>query len=78
MAYESIFSHITDNLEFRLEVMTPAAYGGSIIEELVAVPLTGTQSDKLIKRIYNEYFIKLKYHTIYKYTRVFSLQNMVL
>lgn len=58
MAYESIFSHITDNLEFRLEVMTPAAYGGSIIEELVAVPLTGTQSDKLIKGIYNEYYAK--------------------
>ncbi|XP_043675119.1 uncharacterized exonuclease C637.09 isoform X1 [Vespula pensylvanica] len=50
MAYESIFFHITNNLEFRLEVMTPAAYGGSIIEELVAVPLTGTQSDKLIKQ----------------------------
>ncbi|KAK2588916.1 hypothetical protein KPH14_001773 [Odynerus spinipes] len=50
MAYESIFSHITNNLEFHLEVMTAAAYGGSVIEELAAVPLTGTQSDKLIKQ----------------------------
>lgn len=50
MAYESIFSHIINNLQFRLEVMTPALYGGSLIEELAAVPLTGTQRDKLINR----------------------------
>lgn len=50
MAYESIFSHIKNNLEFCLEVVTPAAYGGSVIEELAAVPLTGTQSEKLIKQ----------------------------
>ncbi|XP_046826390.1 RNA exonuclease 1 isoform X1 [Vespa crabro] len=50
IAYRSIFSHITDDLEYRFEMMTPAAYNGSIIEELVAVPLTGTQSDKLIKQ----------------------------
>ncbi|XP_043494629.1 RNA exonuclease 5 isoform X3 [Polistes fuscatus] len=50
MSYESIFSSITDNLEFRLEVFTPASYGSTIIEELVAVPLTRTQSDKLVKQ----------------------------
>lgn len=49
-AYESIFSNITTNMSNRLEVVTPAAYGGSVIEELAAVPLTGTQSDRLIKR----------------------------
>ncbi|KAI4494208.1 hypothetical protein M0802_009077 [Mischocyttarus mexicanus] len=48
MAYESIFSNIKNNLEFRLEVFTPASYGSSIIEELVAVPLTRTQSVKLV------------------------------
>ncbi|XP_015609050.1 RNA exonuclease 1 isoform X2 [Cephus cinctus] len=50
MAYESMFSNITTNLEHRLELVTPAAYGGSIVEELAAVPLTGTQSDRLIKQ----------------------------
>lgn len=50
MAYESRFSNITNNLEFRLEVFTPASYGSTIIEELVAVPLTRTQSDKLVKQ----------------------------
>ncbi|XP_018362663.1 PREDICTED: putative RNA exonuclease NEF-sp [Trachymyrmex cornetzi] len=50
MAYESMFPHIVHNLKHRLEVITPAVYGASITEELAAVPLTGTQSDKLIKR----------------------------
>ncbi|XP_047354762.1 RNA exonuclease 5 isoform X2 [Vespa velutina] len=50
ITYKTIFSHIKDNLELHFEMMTPAAYNGSIIEELVAVPLTGTQSDKLIKQ----------------------------
>lgn len=40
-SYESIFTHIGNNLEHRLEMVTPAAYGGSVIEELAAVPLTG-------------------------------------
>lgn len=52
MAYESMFHHITTNMKHQLEVVTPAAYGGSVVEELVAVPLTGTQSDRLIKREY--------------------------
>lgn len=50
MAYESIFPHVVNNLKYHLEVVTPAAYGASIIEELAAVPLTGTQSDKLIRQ----------------------------
>ncbi|XP_012284439.1 RNA exonuclease 5 [Orussus abietinus] len=48
LAYESMFSNITAKLDFRLELVTPAAYGGSIVEELSAVPLTGTQSRRLI------------------------------
>lgn len=52
MAYENMFPHITNNLKYHLEVVTPAAYGASIIEELAAVPLTGTQSDKLIRSMY--------------------------
>ncbi|XP_046746061.1 small RNA degrading nuclease 5 isoform X3 [Diprion similis] len=49
-AYESMFTNITTNMAHRLEVVTPTAYGGSIIEDLAAVPLTGTQSDRLIKQ----------------------------
>lgn len=49
MAYESMFSNITSKLEHRLEVVTPTAYGGSVIEDLAAVPITGIQSDKLLK-----------------------------
>lgn len=52
MSYESMFPHIVNNLKHRLEVITPAVYRASIIEELAAVPLTGTQSDKLIRRMY--------------------------
>ncbi|XP_072754705.1 uncharacterized protein Rexo5 [Anoplolepis gracilipes] len=50
MAYESMFPHIVNNLKYRLEVITPAVYGASITEELATVPLTGTHSDKLIRR----------------------------
>ncbi|XP_011160098.1 RNA exonuclease 5 isoform X2 [Solenopsis invicta] len=50
MAYEDMFPHIVQNFKHRLEVITPTVYGASITEELAAVPLTGTQSDKLIKR----------------------------
>lgn len=53
MAYESMFPHIVHNLKHRLEVITPAVYGASITEELATVPLTGTQSNKLIKRMYS-------------------------
>lgn len=52
MAHESMLPHITNNLKYQLEVITPAIYGASITEELAAVPLTGTQSSKLIERMY--------------------------
>ncbi|XP_011706434.1 PREDICTED: uncharacterized protein LOC105461627 isoform X2 [Wasmannia auropunctata] len=51
VAYENMFPHIVNNLKHRLEMITPSVYGASITEELAAVPLTGTQSDKLIKRM---------------------------
>lgn len=50
MAYESIFPYITNKLEHRVEVLTPTAYGGSVVEDLAAVPITGIQTDKLIKQ----------------------------
>ena len=63
-AYESMFPHITNNFKHHLEVVTPAVYGASITEELAAVPLTGTQSDKLIRRTYNN--ISIVFVRIYK------------
>lgn len=50
MAYENMFPYITSKLEHRVEIVTPTAYGGSVIEDLAAVPITGIQSDKLIKQ----------------------------
>lgn len=68
IAYESMFPHITNNLKHRLEVITPAVYGASITEELAAVPLTGTQSNKLIRRMYMYNYIYILYlHIKVKY-----------
>lgn len=50
MAYESMFPFISSNLEHRVEVVTPMIYGGSVVEDLAAVPITGVHCDKLIKR----------------------------
>ncbi|KAF7995528.1 hypothetical protein HCN44_006635 [Aphidius gifuensis] len=47
---ESIFTNINKNMEHRMEIVTPATYGGSIVEDLAAVPLTGTEKNKLIKK----------------------------
>lgn len=69
VAYESMFPHIVNNLKHRLEVITPAVYGASITEELAAVPLTGTQSDKLIKRMY----LKVKYFMYFLLKWVFFI-----
>ncbi|XP_029661335.1 RNA exonuclease 1 isoform X2 [Formica exsecta] len=45
------YNKVTHTVVFVVEeVITPAVYGASIIEELAAVPLTGTQSDKLIRQ----------------------------
>ncbi|RLU19138.1 hypothetical protein DMN91_009496 [Ooceraea biroi] len=45
---ESMFPHVKDNLKYRLEIVTPGIYGGSIVEELAAVPSIRTQYNKLI------------------------------
>ncbi|XP_017885742.1 RNA exonuclease 5 [Ceratina calcarata] len=50
VAYESMFRHISTKLEHQVEVVTPCAYGGSVIEDLAAVPITGVQCDKLLKQ----------------------------
>lgn len=47
---ESIFEHLSSNLEHKLELITPVSYGGSIVDELIAVPLSGTQKKNLIKK----------------------------
>ncbi|XP_069701462.1 uncharacterized protein Rexo5 isoform X2 [Periplaneta americana] len=49
-AHESLFPAITDNFSNRIEIITPLAYNGSIIEEMAAAPLTGTQKDRLLKQ----------------------------
>jgi len=47
-AHESLFPAIADIFTNRVEVITPLAYNGSLVEELAAVPLTGTQKHKLL------------------------------
>lgn len=47
-AHESLFPGVTDIFTNRVEVITPLAYNGSLVEELAAVPLTGTQKHKLM------------------------------
>ncbi|PSN57628.1 hypothetical protein C0J52_05431 [Blattella germanica] len=49
-SHENILSNITKNFNIKLEVITPTAYNGNIIHELSAVPLTGTQKNKLMKQ----------------------------
>jgi RNA exonuclease 1 len=49
-AHESMFPVITDVFKHRVEVITPLAYNGSLVEELAAVPLTGTQKNRLVNR----------------------------
>jgi hypothetical protein len=47
-AHESLVRAVTDIFTNRVEVITPLAYNGSLVEELAAVPLTGTQKHKLL------------------------------
>lgn len=48
LAHENSFPLITTHLKHKLELITPVAHGGSIVEEIVAVPLTGEHNYKLI------------------------------
>ncbi|PNF35208.1 hypothetical protein B7P43_G06862 [Cryptotermes secundus] len=49
-AHESQFPAITDIFKDRVEVITPPVYNGSLVEELAAVPLTGTQKHRLLNQ----------------------------
>lgn len=49
----SLFPNITNLLHHKLELMTPLVYGDSVIEELAAVPLTGTQYCKIINSAFH-------------------------
>lgn len=48
LSYESKFRHLSMELEHRFEMVTPATYGGSFVEEFAAVPLTGSQRRRLV------------------------------
>lgn len=48
LAHENLFPNLSTNLKHKLELITPVAHGGSIVEEIVAVPLTGEHNHKLI------------------------------
>ena len=47
---ESKFQHLASKLEHKLEFITPAIYGGSVVDELVVVPLSTTQKSRLIQQ----------------------------
>ncbi|XP_058797392.1 RNA exonuclease 5 [Phymastichus coffea] len=47
---ESKFCYLKAKSEHSLELITPAAYGGSIVEELAAVPFSGSQKKNLINK----------------------------
>ena len=53
LANQSMFPNLKSLLEHKVELMTPAVYGGSIIHELSTVPLTGTKYKELIIGIEN-------------------------
>lgn len=44
-----VLEHLSSTLDHKLEIITPISYGGSIVDELIAVPLSGTQKKNLIK-----------------------------
>lgn len=45
-----IFQQLSSKFDYELELISPTIYGGSIIEELAAVPLTGIERFKLMKK----------------------------
>lgn len=50
LEHESILKVIESNLDNRLEFISPLSYGGSITEELIAVPISGVQKFKLLRK----------------------------
>ena len=49
-SHESLCTKITEIFPNKVEVVTPVTYSGNLIQELAAVPLTGTQRNRLLKR----------------------------
>ncbi|CAD6203444.1 GSCOCG00009765001-RA-CDS [Cotesia congregata] len=77
-SYESLFPNITDLLEHRLEVVTPATIGGSVIEQLAAVPLTTSERRKLIDKYGSLSVAEKKTGDIVKLLKyVFPMQSSV-
>jgi hypothetical protein len=56
-AHESLLPAVADIFMHRVEVITPLAYNGSLVEELAAVPLTGTQKHKLLNGELHHYHV---------------------
>ncbi|GLG95934.1 Uncharacterized protein GBIM_02791 [Gryllus bimaculatus] len=49
-SHSSSFHFINSTLENQLEVIMPASYNGSLVEELISVPLTGICKERLIQK----------------------------
>lgn len=49
-SYESMHQTLQTKFFDKIELITPVAYGGNVIHELVAVPLTGTQRKALTQK----------------------------
>lgn len=48
-SHESLCTNITEHFPNKVEVITPVTYNGNLIQELAAVPLTGTHKNRLLK-----------------------------
>lgn len=46
---ESVFAHLGAYFPNRLEVVTPSLYGGSIVDELAAVPLSDVEKEAMVQ-----------------------------
>ncbi|XP_014215920.1 RNA exonuclease 5 isoform X1 [Copidosoma floridanum] len=73
---QSIFQHLTSKLDYGLELITPAVYGGSIIEELVAVPLTGIEKSRLLRKFGSiELALEKNQNIVKLFKAIFPLQT---
>lgn len=50
MSHESMFSFLNSKFSHKVEIITPGAYKGDIVQDLATVPLTGTQMRKFINK----------------------------
>ncbi|KAF2892913.1 hypothetical protein ILUMI_13249 [Ignelater luminosus] len=49
-SHESMFSFLNSKFQHKVEIITPGAYKGDIVQDLATVPLTGTQMRKFINK----------------------------